>query len=158
TDLTAAAGGVPLPLPAVLGHEGAGVVVETGDAVTGLAVGDAVVLGFDSCRTCRNCTRGRPAYCTRFAPLNYGGRRGDGSTTLLDSAGKPVHGNGFGQASFSSLVVATARNAVPLPATVPVALAGPLGCGLQTGAGTVLNVLRPEPGSSIAVFGLGAVG
>ena len=109
TDLTAAAGGVPLPLPAVLGHEGAGVVVETGDAVTGLAVGDAVVLGFDSCRTCRNCTRGRPAYCTRFAPLNYGGRRSDGSTTLLDSAGKPVHGNWFGQSSFSSLVVATTQ-------------------------------------------------
>lgn len=158
TDLTAAAGGVPLPLPAVLGHEGSGFVAEIGSDVTELAVGDAVVLGFDSCRTCRNCRRGRPAYCTRFAPLNYGGRRPDGSTTLRDVAGEPVHGNWFGQSSFSSLVVATARNTVRLPDGVPVALAGPLGCGLQTGAGTVLHTLRPEPGSSIVVFGLGAVG
>jgi len=158
TDLTAAAGGVPLPVPAVLGHEGAGVVVETGSAVTGLAVGDPVVLGFDSCRSCRNCARGRYAYCTHFAALNYGGRRADGSTVLQDTSGAAVHGNWFGQSSFSSLVVATERNAVRLPADVPVALAGPLGCGLATGAGTVLEVLRPESGSSIVVFGLGAVG
>ncbi|QPG44113.1 MULTISPECIES: NAD(P)-dependent alcohol dehydrogenase [unclassified Rhodococcus (in: high G+C Gram-positive bacteria)] len=158
TDLTAAAGGVPIPLPAVLGHEGAGTVVEIGPDVTALAVGDPVVLGFDSCRTCRNCARGRPAYCTRFAPLNYGGRRPDGSTTLCDASGAPLHGNWFGQSSFASLAIATERNAVRLPDDVPLVPAGPLGCGLQTGAGAVLRVLRPEPGSSIAVFGLGAVG
>ncbi|MCD2114006.1 NAD(P)-dependent alcohol dehydrogenase [Rhodococcus rhodochrous] len=158
TDLTAAAGGVPVPTPVVLGHEGAGVVTEVGSAVTALAVGDRVVLGFDSCRTCRNCARGRHAYCTRFAPLNYSGVRTDGSAVLRDADGAPVHGNWFGQSSFSSLVVATERNAVRLPADVPVALAGPLGCGLATGAGTVLEVLRPEQGSTIVVFGLGAVG
>ncbi|MEU5844006.1 NAD(P)-dependent alcohol dehydrogenase [Rhodococcus sp. NPDC047139] len=158
TDLTAAAGGVPLPTPAVLGHEGAGVVAEVGSAVTGLRVGDPVVLGFDSCRRCRNCVRGRHAYCTHFARLNYGGVRGDGTTVLRDAHGAPVHGNWFGQSSFSSLVVATERNAVRLPADVPVAIAGPLGCGFATGAGTVLHVLRPESGSSVVVFGLGAVG
>lgn len=158
TDLTAAAGGVPVPVPAVLGHEGAGIVTEVGTAVTRLAVGDAVVLGFDSCRQCRNCTRGRPAYCARFAALNYGGTRSDGTTVLQDAHGDPLHGNWFGQSSFSSLAVVTERNAVRLPSDVPVALAGPLGCGLATGAGTVLRVLRPEPGSSIVVFGLGAVG
>lgn len=158
TDLTAAAGGVPIPLPAVLGHEGAGEVVEIGSDVTGLAVGDTVVLGFDSCRRCRNCERGRPAYCSAFAPLNYGGVRPDGTTTLHDDTGETLHGNWFGQSSFSSLVVATTRNTVKLPDGVPVHLAGPLGCGLATGAGTVLKVLRPEAGSSIAVFGLGAVG
>ncbi|WP_241387242.1 NAD(P)-dependent alcohol dehydrogenase [Rhodococcus sp. CH91] len=158
TDLTAAAGGVPIPTPAVLGHEGAGVVDEVGSAVTDLAVGDRVVLGFDSCRTCRNCARGRHAYCTHFAPLNYGGVRNDGTTVLRDAAGAPVHGNWFGQSSFSSLVVATERNAVRLPADVPVTIAGPLGCGIATGAGTVLRVLRPESGSSVVVFGLGAVG
>lgn len=158
TDLTAAAGGVPIPVPAVLGHEGAGVVAEIGSAVTRLAVGDPVVLGFDSCRTCRNCSRGRHAYCRRFAPLNYGGVRADGTIVFRDESGLPVHGNWFGQSSFSSLVVATERNAVRMPVDVPIELAGPLGCGLATGAGTVLRVLRPEPGSSIVVFGLGAVG
>lgn len=158
TDLTAAAGGVPFPVPSVLGHEGAGTVAEIGSAVSRLAVGDPVVLGFDSCRECRNCTRGRPAYCARFAPLNYGGSRRDGTSVLQDSSGAPVHGNWFGQSSFSSLVVATERNAVRLPSDVPVAIAGPLGCGLATGAGTVLRVLRPESGSSIVIFGLGAVG
>lgn len=158
TDLTAAAGGVPIPTPAVLGHEGAGVVDEVGSAVTDLAVGDRVVLGFDSCRTCRNCARGRNAYCTHFAPLNYGGVRSDGTTVLRDATGAPVHGNWFGQSSFSSLVVATERNAVRIPADVPVTIAGPLGCGIATGAGTVLRVLRPESGSSVVVFGLGAVG
>ncbi|MBM7458531.1 NAD(P)-dependent alcohol dehydrogenase [Rhodococcus coprophilus] len=158
TDLTAAAGGVPVPVPVVLGHEGAGIVTEIGSAVSHLAVGDAVVLGFDSCRQCRNCTRGRPSYCTRFAPLNYGGTRTDGTTVLQDSEGAWLHGNWFGQSSFSSLVVATERNAVRLPPDVSITLAGPLGCGLATGAGTVLRVLRPESDSSIVVFGLGAVG
>ncbi|MGX6510373.1 NAD(P)-dependent alcohol dehydrogenase [Rhodococcus sp. SJ-2] len=158
TDLTAASGGVPIPLPAVLGHEGSGVVAEVGANVVGLRVGDSVVIGFDSCRSCRNCRRGRPAYCTRFAPLNYSGTRPDGTSVFHDGSGKPVHGNWFGQSSFSSLVVATDRNVVRLPRGVPVELAGPLGCGLATGAGTVLRVLQPESGSSIAVFGLGAVG
>lgn len=158
TDLTAADGGVPFPLPAVLGHEGSGVLEAVGGAVTGLAPGDPVVLGFDSCRRCRNCTRGRPSYCENSAALNHGGTRVDGTTTLTTADGAALHGNWFGQSSMASYAVASARNAVRLPRDIPVALAGPLGCGLQTGAGTVLNVLRPDPGSAIAVFGLGAVG
>lgn len=158
TDLTAADGGVPFPLPAVLGHEGSGVVEAVGEDVTGMAPGDPVVLGFDSCRRCRNCSRGRPAYCERSAALNHGGTRADGSTTLADADGAAVHGNWFGQSSMCSYAVTSARNTVVLPRDVPVALAGPLGCGLQTGAGTVLNVLRPDAGSAVAVFGLGAVG
>ncbi|PTR24055.1 aryl-alcohol dehydrogenase [Rhodococcus sp. OK519] len=158
TDLTAAAGGVPFPLPGVLGHEGSGVIAAVGEGVTGLAPGDPVVLGFDSCRHCRNCSRGRPAYCEHSAAFNYGGTRADGSTTLTDADGAALHGNWFGQSSMCSYAIASARNTIRLPSDVPVALAGPLGCGLQTGAGTVFNVLRPEPGSTIAVFGLGAVG
>jgi aryl-alcohol dehydrogenase len=158
TDLTAAAGGVPIPLPAVLGHEGSGVIAEVGSSIVSLRVGDPVVIGFDSCRTCRNCRRSRPAYCSRFAPLNYSGVRPDGTSVFHDGSGRPIHGNWFGQSSFSSLVVATDRNVVRLPRGVPVELAGPLGCGLATGAGTVLRVLRPESSSAIAVFGLGAVG
>ncbi|BCN47088.1 zinc-binding alcohol dehydrogenase [Prescottella equi] len=158
TDLTAADGGVPFPLPAVLGHEGAGIVEAVGVGVAGLTPGDPVVLGFDSCRSCRNCGRGRAAYCENATALNHGGTRLDGTTTLTGTDGTALHGNWFGQSSMASHAVASARNAVRLPPDVPVALAGPLGCGLQTGAGTVFNVLRPDPGSAIAVFGLGAVG
>ncbi|MET0899805.1 MAG: NAD(P)-dependent alcohol dehydrogenase [Mycobacterium sp.] len=157
TDLSAIHGAVPLPLPAVLGHEASGVVEEIGPSVTTLAPGDHVVISFESCRDCRQCDSGHPAYCARFAALNYRGRRKDGSTTMSRS-GDPVHGNWFGQSSFGTHAVASARNAVKVDATLPLALLGPLGCSLQTGAGAVLNVLRPNAGDSIAVFGLGAVG
>jgi len=69
-----------------------------------------------------------------------------------------LHGNWFGQSSMCTYAVTTERNTVKLPPDVPVEFAGPLACGLQTGAATVANVLAPETGSSIAVFGLGAVG
>lgn len=157
TDLTAIHGALPLPLPVVLGHEASGVVAAVGPAVTALVPGDHVVVSFDSCRDCRSCTSGRPAYCHRFAALNYRGVRRDGSTTMT-RAGAPVHGNWFGQSSFGTHAVATARNAVKVDPTLPLSLLGPLACSLQTGAGAVLNVLSPKPGDSIAVFGLGAVG
>lgn len=157
TDLTAIHGALPLPLPVVLGHEASGVVAAVGPTATTLAPGDHVVVSFDSCRDCRSCTSGRPAYCTRFAALNYRGVRKDGSTTM-SRAGAPVHGNWFGQSSFGTHAVATARNAVKVDPGLPLALLGPLACSLQTGAGAVLNVLRPRTGDSIAVFGLGAVG
>lgn len=158
TDISAAEGAVPLRFPTVLGHEGAGTVRAVGNAVTRLKTGDRVVLGFDSCRTCATCTGGRPAYCRRFAALNYGGGRRDGSTTLRDlRTGRDVHGNWFGQSSFATTAVASERNAVRIPDTLPLHLAGPLGCGISTGAGTVLRVLKPAAGEGIVVFGLGAV-
>ncbi|MFZ2173881.1 MAG: NAD(P)-dependent alcohol dehydrogenase [Rhodococcus sp. (in: high G+C Gram-positive bacteria)] len=158
TDLTAMSGGVPLRFPTVLGHEGAGVVVATGPDSQELSVGDHVVLSFDSCRDCVKCRRGRPAYCARFAALNYGGLRPDGTATMRDAHAGAVHGNWFGQSSFSTLAVASTRNAVKVPVDVPLELLGPLGCGIQTGAGAVMEVMRPESGTSIAVFGAGPVG
>lgn len=157
TDLTAASGAVPFPLPAVLGHEGAGVVESVGPGVDTLQPGDHVVLSFASCRSCRNCIAGHPAYCADFAALNYSGRRRDGSTTLR-SGSEDVHGGWFGQSSFATHAVAGAAGAVKVPADLPLALLGPLGCGIQTGAGALLRVLRPEQGSSVIVFGAGAVG
>lgn len=163
TDLTAIDGQLPLPLPMVLGHEGAGVVEATGSEVRSLQVGDAVVLTFASCGGCRNCEADKPAYCERFAPLNYSGRRPDGSTTLR-AGGQDVHGSWFGQSSWGTHAVADQRNAVrldPGPGSagdLPLHLFGPLGCGLLTGAGTVRNVLRPGPGQSIGFWGLGTVG
>ncbi|MFF4185424.1 NAD(P)-dependent alcohol dehydrogenase [Streptomyces sp. NPDC001691] len=160
TDLLAAAGTVPLPLPVVLGHEGAGTVEAVGPGVDTLCAGDEVILTFDSCGQCALCQAGHPAYCELSAALNYTGTRLDGSTTLRQGQ-HPLYGCWFGQSSFATHAVARVRNAVKVPARpgeLPLELLGPLGCGLQTGAGTVFNVLRPQPGQSIAVFGLGPVG
>jgi aryl-alcohol dehydrogenase len=157
TDLSAIDGTVPFPLPAVFGHEGAGVVEAVGDAVTAVAVGDHVVLSFDSCRRCAACISGHPAYCELFPLLNYVGSRLDGSPTMQQGS-VDVHGSWFGQSSFGTHAVASARNAVKVDQDLPLELLGPLGCGLLTGAGTVLNVLRPQPGQSIGVWGIGTVG
>ena len=157
TDLVARDQMVPVPLPAVLGHEGAGVVERVGAAVTKVAAGDHVVLSFASCGHCASCLAAHPAYCERFQELNFGGKRADGSVTLCEH-GKPVSGSFFGQSSFATYALASERNVVKVGKDAPLELLGPLGCGIQTGAGAVLNVLRPEPASSIAVFGTGAVG
>ncbi|MEE3062443.1 MAG: NAD(P)-dependent alcohol dehydrogenase [Actinomycetota bacterium] len=157
TDISAAEGMVPLPLPAVLGHEGAGVVVEVGSAVTTLTAGDHVVLSYAYCGECDTCRSKTPAYCDLFAPLNYFGERLDGTVTIR-AGDEDIHGNWFGQSTFAGLAITCARNAVKVPTDLPLELLGPLGCGLQTGAGAVLNVLRSAAGESLAVFGLGAVG
>lgn len=153
TDLVAIGGAMRMPLPCVLGHEGAGVVERTGPGVTALAPGDHVVLSFDSCGACATCAARRPAYCRRFHALNSSGLRGDGTTTM-----GAVHGSFLGQSSFATHALASVRNAVRVAHDLPLARLGPLGCGVLTGAGAVLNVLRPAAGSSMAVFGLGTVG
>ncbi|WP_433359379.1 NAD(P)-dependent alcohol dehydrogenase [Streptosporangium sp. CA-115845] len=145
------------PTPAVLGHEGAGIVERVGSRVTSVAPGDHVAMSFTSCGACPLCLTGSPAYCRSFDALNFGGRRPDGSSALsLDGA--PVNGHFLGQSSFATHVVATERAVVPIDRNIDLTHVGPFGCGLQTGAGGVFNVLRPSPGSSIAVFGAGAVG
>jgi len=157
TDMTAIDGTIPLPLPTVLGHEGAGIVAAVGSGVTTLGPGDHVVLSFGHCRECDVCVGGRPAYCELFAPLNYFGTRLDGTTTLRQGE-EEIHGNWFQQSSFASRAIAKAANAVKVPDDAPIELLGPLGCGIQTGAGTVLKVLRAKAGDGIAIFGLGGVG
>ncbi|MET7402560.1 NAD(P)-dependent alcohol dehydrogenase [Dactylosporangium sp. NPDC005572] len=146
------------PLPIILGHEGSGVVVETGSEVSVLAPGDHVVLSFASCGTCTSCGVDQPAYCDLFMPLNMTGRRLDGNSAAVDEAGQPIGNRWFGQSSFASHVIADARSAVKVDPDLPLELLGPLGCGLQTGAGVVLNEMRLRPGQRIAVFGVGAVG
>jgi len=157
TDLSFRDGSWPYPLPAVLGHEGAGTVVETGSAVASLTVGDRVVLSFGFCGVCPSCLAGEPATCPTAPLINMRGTRDDGSTTLSQN-GKSVHGSFNTQSSFATHVVTEERFATKLPDSVPLELAGTLGCGISTGAGSVLNVLTPQPGSTVAVFGLGAVG
>ena len=149
----------PAPsVPLVLGHEGAGVVVEKGAAVRGLQVGDHVVLSFAFCGACRQCETGGRGYCEHFTAMNFGGADVDGVTAIVDHAGNPLHDHFFGQSSFATYAVVNQRNAISVTKSVPLALLGPLGCGVQTGAGSVLNSLAMTHGSSFVVFGAGAVG
>jgi aryl-alcohol dehydrogenase len=158
TDLLVRDQLLPPPLPAVLGHEGSGVVEQVGAAVTDLAAGDRVVLSPISCGQCRNCQTGHPMHCPHWGPLNLRGRRTDGSTAYRDDSGAELNGHFFGQSSFANRVVVRRSTAVKIDRDVPLELLGPLGCGLLAGAGAVLNVLRPEPGTSLLVMGAGAVG
>ncbi|MFV0306875.1 MAG: NAD(P)-dependent alcohol dehydrogenase [Desertimonas sp.] len=146
------------PPPIVPGHEGAGVVEAVGADVTGIAVGDHVVLSFDSCRQCANCQAGQPAYCDTFFVRNLFGRELDGSSSATDANGADVATRWFGQSSFAGRCIATARNTVVVDRSLPLELLGPLGCGIQTGAGSILCALDVQPGESVAVFGAGAVG
>ncbi|WP_431710370.1 NAD(P)-dependent alcohol dehydrogenase [Glutamicibacter uratoxydans] len=147
----------PVPLPVVLGHEGAGIVDAVGPGVHGFAVGDKVVMGPAHCGACQQCVAGHPMYCVNFYDQNFGVRRADGSSAF-SAAGVPVGSHFFGQSSFAQYTNVAAGGAVKVPADAPLEILGPLGCGIMTGAGAVLNVLKPQPGSSVAVFGTGAVG
>jgi aryl-alcohol dehydrogenase len=158
TDLLPRSGMLPIPMPMIAGHEGAGVIDAVGSGVTSVSVGDHVVVSFASCGTCPPCVGARPASCDQFAPLNLFGAAIDGTVTVTDSEGASVAARWFGQSSFASHALATERNVVRIDPDLPLELMAPLGCGLQTGAGTVLNTLAPAPGDSIAVFGTGAVG
>ncbi|MHB9074040.1 MAG: NAD(P)-dependent alcohol dehydrogenase [Desulfobaccales bacterium] len=141
--------------PAVLGHEGAGTVAEVGKRVTEVKPGDHVVLSYQSCGQCRPCRDGRPVNCEHFWEANFGFARLDGSNALERSG---VQGHFFGQSSFATHALATERNLVKVQKDLPLNLLAPLGCGLQTGAGTVMNSLKVPQGASVAIFGTGAVG
>lgn len=144
------------PLPAVLGHEGAGIVEEVGAGVTNIKKGDHVVLSFAHCGSCAHCLTGHPTVCETFNDLNFGGAHDD-RTHRITKDGQALS-TFFGQSSFGTYAIAHERNVVKVDKDVDLALLGPLGCGIQTGAGTVLNRLKPEFGSTIAVYGAGAVG
>jgi aryl-alcohol dehydrogenase len=149
----------PTPLPIILGHEGAGVVDAVGSAVTTVQPGDHVVMTYMSCGLCLPCETGHPAHCTHMHPLNFGGGRLDGSTSACACGNDhAIHDHFFGQSSFSTYTIANERNVVKVAKQAPLELLGPLGCGIQTGAGSVLNALKVEAGSSFAAFGAGAVG
>lgn len=159
TDLICRAQVYPVPMPSVFGHEGSGIVEAIGSKVTDFRKGDAVVMSYRSCGVCINCQAGEPSHCLEIFPCNFSCTRDDGSTTLSKD-GVPVHGMFFGQSSFADYAIAKAASAVKVPenTTVPLEHLGPLGCGIQTGAGAVMNTLQPDEGSSLIVFGCGSVG
>ena len=126
-----------------------------------MAVGDHVVLTYMWCGHCKACLRGDLTYCENFYPLNFGGAREDGSTSTYAEHGMRA---GPSMTTFSAsrhlgtFALVNERNVIKVPKHVPLELLGPLGCGIQTGAGAVMNSLKVSPGSSFAAFGGGAVG
>jgi len=146
-----------IPMPAVFGHEGAGIVEKVGDRVSAVAPGDRVAISYNSCGTCKNCQKGAPYYCANFTALNYSGMRAD-ATMPICKDGISYYSSFFGQSSLADYSLTTERNVVKVPSDVPLEILGPLGCGIQTGAGTVINGLKARVGDSIAVFGTGTVG
>lgn len=157
TDLVARMQFLPIPLPGVFGHEGAGVVEKVGSRVTKVKPGDHVTTSYMSCGECPACKKAMPGWCTEFQRLNFGGRRADGTATMKKD-GQTIYGSFFGQSTFASHALVTERNVVKVSKDVPLEILCPLGCGIQTGAGGVINSLKAGPGSSIAIFGIGSVG
>jgi aryl-alcohol dehydrogenase len=149
--------------PIVFGHEGAGVVESVGADVHHVEPGDHVVLSFDSCGTCPSCSIDAPFGCYNFNPLNlknvgfYPGRL-DGTSAFTDRDGQPVGSHFFGQSSFASHSIVASHSAVKVDKSLPLESLGPLGCGVQTGAGAILNTLDVQPGSSVVILGAGSLG
>ncbi|GAA5970856.1 hypothetical protein JCM3765_006105 [Sporobolomyces pararoseus] len=166
TDFTIQKGGIPSAFPSIQGHEGAGVVEQVGSSVqNAFKPGDRVLLSFASCTECDSCRASRPAGCSHWSEHNFGRRRNnavDDKAVATDLAtGARIKGSFFGQSSFARHALVQASSCVKVAKDVALeslAAFAPAGCGLQTGAGAVINVLRPGPQDSLVVFGLGAVG
>jgi aryl-alcohol dehydrogenase len=146
----------PIPHPVVLGHEGAGIVEQVGAGVTKVKIGDPVILTSNSCGHCPSCVEGMPVYCYDFNGHNFSGSRPDG-TSPLSHSGEKIH-YFHAQSSFATHSVARERSVVPVRKDAPLELLGPLGCGVMTGSGAVINSMAVGVGQSIAVFGTGSVG
>ena len=144
--------------PQVYGHEGSGVVEALGTGVSDLAVGDHVVLSFNHCGTCPACGKGKLPYCYNFGQYNMSGGRTDGSKAFTGADGIPVGSHFFGQSSFASHSVVARTSVVKVDPSYDLSMMGPLGCGVQTGAGAILNTLDVQPGSSVVITGAGALG
>ncbi|KAJ9143439.1 NAD(P)-binding protein [Pleurostoma richardsiae] len=162
TDIVLQQGLLPMcEFPAIFGHEGAGIVRATGKDVKNkeIKVGDAVLLSFNTCDNCKACMSGRPASCHIHPQVNHNAvRLSDRSTPARLVDGQPVRSQYFGQSSFSKMSVVNEKCVVKCPDPSRLQLFAPIGCGFQTGAGTVLNVLKPTKADSVVVFGLGSVG
>ena len=156
SDLSAINGTIALPLPLVLGHEGAGVVEEVGEGVTDLAPGDHVIFSFIyMCGKCRFCVAGRPVLCLEqgkalTTPL-------EGTTRAHDAKGAPL-GIFSGCGAMAEYATVSAENLIKIDPKIPLDCAALVGCGVTTGVGAVFNTAKVAPGSSVAVFGCGGVG
>lgn len=157
SDLSNANGTLRSPLPVVLGHEGAGVVLEVGEGVERPAVGDRVVVALSpACGECLFCNEGRPNLCVQMVPGMIGSTLPDGSTRL--SAGDAPVYQLCGVGSFAEEATVYARCCIPVDPEIPLERACLLGCGVLTGAGAALNTPEVRPGAGVAVIGCGGVG
>ncbi len=156
TDIAARDQDMPVPLPAVLGHEGVGYIEQLGPDVSDFEVGDRVVVSFGSCGQCHNCKNHAPGYCHNGIAYFLGSRL-DGSSPISQD-GKPITGHFFAQSSMATYAVASTQNMVKLDKSVPAEVAAPLACGVQTGVGSVLLAMEAKPSSAIVILGCGTVG
>lgn len=156
SDEVIRSGETPLSYPAILGHEGAGIVEEVGNAVTDFAPGDHVILSYYTDGTCDKCLSGHAGQCRNYTKGDLMGTRPDGDYNFSKDGVNIA--NMLNQSSFATTTVVHQRNAVKVAKDLDLRKIGPLGCGFVTGSGTVLNALQPRPGQTIAVFGTGAVG
>jgi S-(hydroxymethyl)glutathione dehydrogenase / alcohol dehydrogenase len=156
SDLSVQNGTIPLPTPIVLGHEGAGTVIEVGEGVTGLSEGDHVVMSFvPNCRECYFCTRGQGYLCEKSAMAMLGGLL-DG-TTRLSSSGGALHQMAM-LGTFAEEAVVPAISTVKIDPSIPLKVAALIGCGVLTGVGAALNTASIREGDTVAVVGCGGVG
>ncbi|MER8700227.1 NAD(P)-dependent alcohol dehydrogenase [Mesorhizobium sp. M1227] len=157
----------PTPLPIVLGHEGAGIVEAVGVGVKTVRPGDHVLMSFAYCGTCPSCLEGATSYCWHHMEMNFSGKRYSGSDWTIPAPlskkcahgnPEPINGAFFNQSALATHAIATEENVVVVDKEADLKTLAPLGCGFQTGAGAVLNTLRPEVGSSLVITGAGNVG
>ncbi|PYI02685.1 GroES-like protein, partial [Aspergillus sclerotiicarbonarius CBS 121057] len=151
--------------PRVMGHEGAGYVRQIGPNVTAARVDDPVLMSFSSCQTCECCRRGHPAHCHTFDPINFESTsenyvfREEKEEGSAQSTDPDIFGQFFGQSRFASWTIVQEEAVVNVSGLVEgreeLQLLAPLGCGIQTGAGAVINAAGAKPEDSIAVLGLG---
>ena len=157
SDLHVMRGEWVLPLPLVMGHEGAGVVTEVGPGVSGLMPGDHVILCWQpACRRCRRCAAGYPSQCELVAEVIPNGVLFDG-TSRISRNGAPVH-HYLGVSSFASEAVVPETGAVKIRDDMPLEPAALIGCCVATGVGAALRTAPVHEGATVVVIGCGAVG
>lgn len=149
--------GAVVPFPNILGHEGSGIVEKVGRNVMSVQPGDHVILSYGYCDSCKKCNEGHPSSCYHWNEINTSGHNVKGEYVFEGEDGSAIN-SFFNQSSFATYSVTDESNIVKVDKDIDLRILGPLGCGLGTGSGVVLDVLNPKPGSSIAIFGTGAVG
>lgn len=150
SDVSAQNGTIPMATPCVLGHEGAGIVQEVGEAVTSVAAGDKVILSFiPACNVCKPCLRNQSYLCEQAGP--------QGVASHFRMGGNPAFGM-TGLGTFAEELIVGDAGVVKVDADVPLDIAALIGCGVTTGVGASINSAGVTPGSSVVVFGCGGVG
>ena len=158
SDLHIANGDIPVTLPIVCGHEGAGVVAEVGSGVSRVSVGDHAVLSWvASCGACSYCSSGYPALCETTIGPSYAGHLHDGTSRFRDRDGSPISHH-LMVSSFSRDVVVPESAVIPVPSDVALEPLALVGCAVATGVGAAVNTANVQLGDSVAVIGCGGVG